>query len=105
MGSREKGELMLMLLLVLPGSINTYYGDEIGMMDSNATVKGLPTDPKVYRAAMQWNGEKNGGFSDVNVNESVVLLNSDYESQNLEVEVYSNKLFLSFLITHSNLIY
>ncbi len=36
MNSRTYGELMNLVLLMLPGSINSYYGDEIGMLDSDS---------------------------------------------------------------------
>ncbi|VDO96758.1 unnamed protein product [Soboliphyme baturini] len=49
-GGIERGELFMLLLMMLPGSINTYYGDELGLLD--------------YRVAMLWDGSlPNGGFS------------------------------------------
>jgi len=36
MGGRDRANLMLMLLMVMPGSVNVYYGDEIGMLDTDA---------------------------------------------------------------------
>jgi glycosidase len=37
-GSNASAELWTMLLLALPGSLNTYYGDEIGMINSDTVV-------------------------------------------------------------------
>jgi maltose alpha-D-glucosyltransferase/alpha-amylase len=56
--SRELMALFNALLLSLPGSPVIYYGDEIGMGED--TYLG---DRDGVRTPMQWNGDRNGGFS------------------------------------------
>ncbi|WP_273412260.1 maltose alpha-D-glucosyltransferase [Corynebacterium appendicis] len=57
-GHRDRLELAHALLLSLPGSPFLYYGDEIGMGDNIW----LP-DRDGVRTPMQWNADRNGGFS------------------------------------------
>ncbi|CRX38223.1 maltose alpha-D-glucosyltransferase [Estrella lausannensis] len=56
---RQKIELMFTLLLCLPGSPVIYYGDEIGMGDNYYL-----GDRNGVRTPMQWNNDRNAGFSD-----------------------------------------
>ena len=56
---RRQMELMNALLMSMPGSPIIYYGDEIGMGDN--VVLG---DRNGVRTPMQWNDNKNSGFSD-----------------------------------------
>jgi maltose alpha-D-glucosyltransferase/alpha-amylase len=58
---RRKIELMNGLLLSLPGTPVIYYGDEIGMGDNIYL-----GDRNGVRTPMQWNGERNAGFSSAN---------------------------------------
>jgi maltose alpha-D-glucosyltransferase/alpha-amylase len=58
---RRKIELMNGLLLSLPGTPVIYYGDEIGMGDNIYL-----GDRNGVRTPMQWNGERNAGFSSTN---------------------------------------
>src|SRR5262249_32503785 len=58
---RRKIELMNGLLLSLPGTPVIYYGDEIGMGDNMYL-----GDRNGVRTPMQWNGERNAGFSSTN---------------------------------------
>jgi maltose alpha-D-glucosyltransferase/alpha-amylase len=58
---RRKIELMNGLLLSLPGTPIIYYGDEIGMGDNIYL-----GDRNGVRTPMQWNGERNAGFSRAN---------------------------------------
>ncbi|HEY7157758.1 MAG TPA: maltose alpha-D-glucosyltransferase [Gemmataceae bacterium] len=58
---RRKIELMNGLLLSLPGTPVIYYGDEIGMGDNMYL-----GDRNGVRTPMQWNGERNAGFSSAN---------------------------------------
>ncbi|MFT5765468.1 MAG: maltose alpha-D-glucosyltransferase/alpha-amylase [Saprospiraceae bacterium] len=58
---RRKIELMNVLLFSLPGTPVLYYGDEIGMGDDVTQ-----DDRNGVRTPMQWNDQKNGGFSDAN---------------------------------------
>jgi len=51
-------ELLYGLLLSLPGTPILYYGDEIGMGDNL-----FATDRDGVRTPMQWNGDRNAGFS------------------------------------------
>jgi maltose alpha-D-glucosyltransferase/alpha-amylase len=57
-GDRRRVELMMGLLLSLPGSPVLYYGDEIGMGDNVYL-----GDRSGVRTPMQWTGGWNGGFS------------------------------------------
>ncbi len=56
-GWRQR-ELLTGLLFSLPGTPVIYYGDEIGMGDNIAL-----SDRDGVRTPMQWNGDRNGGFS------------------------------------------
>jgi maltose alpha-D-glucosyltransferase/alpha-amylase len=58
---RRKIELMNGLLLSLPGTPVVYYGDEIGMGDNIYL-----GDRNGVRTPMQWDGERNAGFSSAN---------------------------------------
>ena len=55
---RRQMELFYGLLLSLPGTPILYYGDEIGMGDNVYL-----GDRDGVRTPMQWNGDRNGGFS------------------------------------------
>jgi maltose alpha-D-glucosyltransferase/alpha-amylase len=57
-GDRRRIELMLGLLMSLPGSPILYYGDEIGMGDNVYL-----GDRNSVRTPMQWTGGFNAGFS------------------------------------------
>lgn len=56
--NRAKIELMNALLFTMPGSPVIYYGDEIGMGDNL-----FLGDRNGVRTPMQWNPDRNGGFS------------------------------------------
>jgi len=56
--SRRRQELLHSLLFSLPGSPIIYYGDEIGMGDNIYL-----GDRDGVRTPMQWNGDRNAGFS------------------------------------------
>ncbi|GAC1342029.1 MAG: maltose alpha-D-glucosyltransferase [Candidatus Dormibacteria bacterium] len=55
---RRQMELFYGLLLSLPGTPILYYGDELGMGDNVYL-----GDRDGVRTPMQWNGDRNGGFS------------------------------------------
>jgi maltose alpha-D-glucosyltransferase/alpha-amylase len=56
--SRRRIELMTSLLFAFPGTPIIYYGDEIGMGDNIYL-----GDRNGVRTPMQWNGDRNAGFS------------------------------------------
>lgn len=56
--SRPRVELVNSLLFSMPGTPIVYYGDEIGMGDNVYL-----GDRNGVRTPMQWNGDRNGGFS------------------------------------------
>ncbi len=56
--NRHRIELLNSLLLSLPGTPVIYYGDEIGMGDNIYL-----GDRNGVRTPMQWNGDRNAGFS------------------------------------------
>jgi alpha-glucosidase len=83
-----------MLLLTLRGTPTLYYGDEIGMTDvpipparvqdpfeKNVPGKGLGRDPE--RTPMQWNAERNAGFTR---GEPWLPIAADYEQVNVEAQ-------------------
>ena len=52
-----------MLLLTLPGTATSYYGDEIGMTNLEDLPDNGYDDRDAERTPMQWNAEENAGFS------------------------------------------
>ena len=58
---RRQIELMNCLLLSMPGTPIIYYGDEIGMGDNI-----FLGDRNGIRTPMQWNADRNAGFSRAN---------------------------------------
>jgi maltose alpha-D-glucosyltransferase / alpha-amylase len=84
-GHRRKIELMNGLLLSLPGTPIIYYGDEIGMGDNIYL-----GDRNGVRTPMQWNGERNAGFSTTNPQRLFLPLVIDpefhYQTVNVETQ-------------------
>ncbi|XP_028676855.2 neutral and basic amino acid transport protein rBAT [Erpetoichthys calabaricus] len=79
-----------MLLLTLPGTPATYYGEEIGMDNinlnsGNAEDPGkLNVNPEVARSPMQWSSDDNAGFS--KSNRTWVPVHSEYRSVNVQMQ-------------------
>ncbi|REJ75867.1 MAG: maltose alpha-D-glucosyltransferase [Planctomycetota bacterium] len=82
---RRKTELMNALLLSLPGTPIIYYGDEIRMGDNIYL-----GDRDAVRTPMQWNDDRNAGFSRANPQQLYLPVIIDppfhYASRNVEVE-------------------
>ena len=83
--NRRKMELMNGLLLSLPGAPVIYYGDEIRMGDNI-----FLGDRDGVRTPMQWNDDRNAGFSRANPQRMYLPVIIDapfhYASRNVEVE-------------------
>ena len=81
--SRNKIELMNFLLFTLPGTPVIYYGDEIGMGD-NAYLG----DRDGVRTPMQWDANKNAGFSKTNPHKLYlpVIIDPEYRYESVNVE-------------------
>ncbi len=82
--NRRRIELMNGLLFSLPGTPVLYYGDEIGMGD-NVFVG----DRNGVRTPMQWNGDRNAGFSSANRQQLYlpVIVDPEYHYEAINVEV------------------
>lgn len=82
-GDRKKIELMNALLFSLPGTPVIYYGDEIGMGDNIYL-----GDRNGVRTPMQWNGDRNAGFSQVNPQKLFlpVIIDPEYSFENINVQ-------------------
>ncbi|PIR19445.1 MAG: maltose alpha-D-glucosyltransferase, partial [Elusimicrobia bacterium CG11_big_fil_rev_8_21_14_0_20_64_6] len=82
---RRKIELLNGLLLSLPGSPVMYYGDEIGMGDNIHL-----GDRNGVRTPMQWNADRNAGFSRANPQTLYLPVGIDpeyhYEAVNVDVQ-------------------
>lgn len=78
---RRKLELMNVMLFSLPGSPILYYGDEIGMGDNIWLF-----DRNGVRTPMQWNTEKNAGFSSAEETYVAVIDDQKYGYQIVNVE-------------------
>ncbi len=80
---RGKIELMNALLLSLPGTPVLYYGDEIGMGDNIYL-----GDRNGVRTPMQWNGDRNAGFSRANPQRLYfpVIIDPEYHYEAVNVE-------------------
>ncbi len=81
--NRKKIELMKTLLFSMPGTPVLYYGDEIGMGD-NYYLK----DRDGVRTPMQWNGDRNAGFSRANPQKLYlpVIIDPEYHYESVNVE-------------------
>ncbi|HZZ72026.1 MAG TPA: maltose alpha-D-glucosyltransferase [Pirellulales bacterium] len=80
---RAKIELMNGLLFSLPGTPVIYYGDEIGMGDNIYL-----GDRNGVRTPMQWNSERNAGFSKANPQRLFLpaIIDPEYHFQAVNVE-------------------
>ncbi len=82
---RRQIELLNSLLLSMPGSPVLYYGDEIGMGDNI-----FLGDRNGVRTPMQWNGDRNAGFSKADPAKLVFPAISDpvwgYQAVNVEAQ-------------------
>lgn len=81
-----------MLLLTLPGTATTYYGEEIGMENINVTASQIQDPAGKYntsasrdpqRSPLQWNADTNAGFNE-KTNLTWLPLHPDYETVNVE---------------------
>jgi maltose alpha-D-glucosyltransferase/alpha-amylase len=81
--NRRKIELMNILLFSLPGTPVIYYGDEIGMGDNHYL-----GDRNGVRTPMQWNADRNAGFSRANPQKVFlpVIIDPDYHYEAVNVE-------------------
>jgi maltose alpha-D-glucosyltransferase / alpha-amylase len=81
--SRRKMELLNALLFSLPGTPVVYYGDEIGMGDNVYL-----GDRNGVRTPMQWNMDRNAGFSTANPQRLIlpVVIDPEYHYESLNVE-------------------
>jgi maltose alpha-D-glucosyltransferase/alpha-amylase len=83
--SRRRIELLTSLLLSLHGTPVIYYGDEIGMGDNIHL-----GDRNGVRTPMQWNGDRNAGFSRADVAALYTPLVADpvygYQAVNVEAQ-------------------
>ncbi|NXT33595.1 SLC31 protein, partial [Pelecanoides urinatrix] len=87
---KEYVNVMNMLLLTLPGTPVTYYGEEIGMENiasEDVSEERINTDPVTFpeKSPMQWDGKVNAGFTEGN--SSWLPVNSDYQSVNVEIQM------------------
>ncbi len=84
---RKKYELMNGLLFSLPGTPVIYYGDEIGMGD-NIYIG----DRNGVRTPMQWNADRNAGFSRASAQKLYLPVNidPDYSYETVNVEARQN---------------
>ncbi|XP_076600020.1 amino acid transporter heavy chain SLC3A1 [Chaetodon auriga] len=83
-----------MLLLTLPGTPTTYYGEEIGMENINVTESQIQDPAGKYNASasrdpqrspMQWSADMNAGFNN-KTNITWLPVHPDYRSVNVEVQ-------------------
>jgi maltose alpha-D-glucosyltransferase/alpha-amylase len=81
--NRRKTELLNGLLFSLPGTPVLYYGDEIGMGDNVYL-----GDRNGVRTPMQWNMDRNAGFSRANPQRLIlpVVIDPEYHYESLNVE-------------------
>lgn len=83
----RKTELMNALLLTLPGAPIIYYGDELGMGDNIYL-----GDRAGVRTPMQWNEDRNSGFSRCKPSQlyAPVITDPDYNYNAVNVEAQQN---------------
>ena len=81
--NRRKMELMNILFFSFPGTPVIYYGDEIGMGDNYYL-----GDRNGVRTPMQWNQDRNAGFSKANPQQLYlpVIIDPEYHYETVNVE-------------------
>lgn len=81
---RRKIELLNILLFSFPGTPIIYYGDEIGMGDNYYL-----GDRNGVRTPMQWNSDRNAGFSNANPQKLFlpIIIDPEYHYEAFNVEV------------------
>ncbi|MBD3391392.1 MAG: maltose alpha-D-glucosyltransferase [Chitinivibrionales bacterium] len=81
--NRRKMELMNILLMSFPGTPVIYYGDEIGMGDNYYL-----GDRNGVRTPMQWNADRNAGFSESNPQKLYLpaIIDPEYHYESINVE-------------------
>jgi maltose alpha-D-glucosyltransferase/alpha-amylase len=81
--NRRKIELINSLLFSLPGTPIIYYGDEIGMGDNFYL-----GDRNGVRTPMQWNADRNAGFSKANPQQLYlpIVIDPEYHYESVNVE-------------------
>ncbi len=81
--NHRKIELMNMLLFSMPGTPIIYYGDEIGMGDNY-----FLGDRNGVRTPMQWNPDRNAGFSKASPHKLFlpVIIEAEYHYESVNVE-------------------
>jgi len=93
--SRDQIELFTGLLLSLPGSPVLYYGDEIGMGDNIYL-----GDRDGVRTPMQWNADRNAGFSTADPQQLYLPALLDpvygYQAVNVEAQMRSSSSLLNW---------
>ncbi|SFG13366.1 maltose alpha-D-glucosyltransferase [Pontibacter chinhatensis] len=84
---RAKIELMNVLLFSMKGTPVVYYGDEIGMGDNYYL-----GDRDGVRTPMQWNDNRNAGFSDANPQKLYlpVIIDPEYKYESVNVETQNH---------------
>ncbi|MBU9888465.1 MAG: maltose alpha-D-glucosyltransferase [Candidatus Omnitrophica bacterium] len=92
---RRQMELLNSLLFSLPGTPVIYYGDEIGMGDNIHL-----GDRNGVRTPMQWNGNRNAGFSTVTPEKLYEPVITDpvygYQAVNVEAQSMTQSSFLNW---------
>ncbi len=92
---RRQMELLHSLLFSLPGTPIVYYGDEIGMGDNIHL-----GDRNGVRTPMQWDGNRNAGFSTVDADKLYAPLIIDpvygYQAINVEAQSMTQSSFLNW---------
>lgn len=85
--NRRKIELLNALLLSLPGAPIIYYGDELGMGDNIYL-----GDRNGVRTPMQWNSNRNAGFSNAGPQQLYlpVVVDYEYHYETVNVETQQN---------------
>ncbi len=80
---RRKMELLNGILFSLPGTPVLYYGDEIGMGDNVYL-----GDRNGVRTPMQWNSDRNAGFSRANPQRLIlpIIVDAEYHFEAINVE-------------------
>lgn len=90
----EKLKIFYMMMFTLPGVPFVYYGDEIGMKHRNLPSKDGGYQRTGDRTPMQWNNNKNRGFSDT---DGELYLPVDDEKVNVEEQLNDPNSLLNFI--------